>query len=124
MELLRESVPFLGDALIALERWLFFAELAVQARHPRIYAPIEFISIVNGVGSDVPAGDVREGWDSVIRAVGVLAEVDLDPADGGRDARVFVYGRNLLRNGNPLSSDNLSILCPRLSGFSTPFWNG
>ena len=92
-----KPLAFLSDALITLERRILAAGMAFEHRE----LPASTDHSIAVTLRAAPSG--LGGWDAVILTVGVLAEVDLNPAACGRDPRRGTSGRFLLQRVIPLS---------------------
>lgn len=77
----QHAPPLFGDGLVALDGWLFAAELAVEARDQAPAAEGEDIGVEGGFVRGAPTGDPSKCGDSIVSAGRVFAEVDLDPLD-------------------------------------------
>ena len=93
-----ETFALLSDALVTLERWILTASVALEHRELRA-------STNDGIAVALRAApSSRGGRYAVILTVGILAEVDLDPAVFYWDPRLRISGRFLLQGVIPLSS--------------------
>jgi hypothetical protein len=93
-----ETLVLLSDALVTLERRILTADVTLE--HGELPTSTE-----DGIAVALRAAPSSLGrGDGVILTVGVLAEVDLDPAVLERDPRLRASGRFFLHGVIPLSS--------------------
>ncbi len=93
-----QTPALLSDALVALERRILAASVALE--HGVLPSSTD-----DGIAVALRAAPSGlGGWGAVVLAVGILAEVDLDPAMLERDPRHRTSGRFLLHWMIPLSS--------------------
>ena len=100
-EIGQKTVTFLGDGGVALDRWMLAADAAGK-RWDASTSGLDDVGVLGSPVGDGSASDHGFSGNTVVAASGVLAEVNLDAADLGRNTLRLACGRIYPGNDNPL----------------------